>query len=114
MTGAVLAGATVQVLSVDGVVQKQLARTETGHSQSPGYRRVNTGLSCPVLTLNQGKHHSLHIGKSPYTDPYLLSDRLSFPLPLFPNLKIQLCRKLTADLSQDLFWTASSWPSRAT
>jgi DNA-binding transcriptional LysR family regulator len=45
---------------------------------------------------------TLHIGKSPYTDPYLLSNLLSFRLPLFPNLKIKLCSKLTADLSHDL------------
>ena len=45
---------------------------------------------------------TLHIGKSPYTDPYLLSNLLSFHLPLFPNLKIKLCSKLAADLSHDL------------
>jgi DNA-binding transcriptional LysR family regulator len=45
---------------------------------------------------------TLHIGKSPYTDPYLLSNLLSFRLPLFPNLKIKLCSKLAADLSHDL------------
>jgi DNA-binding transcriptional LysR family regulator len=45
---------------------------------------------------------TLHIGKSPYTDPYLLSNLLSFRLPLFPNLKIKLCSKFTADLSHDL------------
>jgi DNA-binding transcriptional LysR family regulator len=36
------------------------------------------------------------------TDPYLLSNLLSFRLPLFPNLKIKLCSKLAADLSHDL------------
>jgi DNA-binding transcriptional LysR family regulator len=45
---------------------------------------------------------TLHIGKSPYTDPYLLSNLLSFRLPLFPNLKIKLCSKLAADLSHGL------------
>jgi DNA-binding transcriptional LysR family regulator len=45
---------------------------------------------------------TLHIGKSPYTDPYLLSNLLSFRLPLFPNLKINLSSKLAADLSHDL------------
>jgi DNA-binding transcriptional LysR family regulator len=45
---------------------------------------------------------TLHIGKSPYTDPYLLSNLLSFHLPLFPNLKVKLCNKFAADLSHDL------------
>ena len=45
---------------------------------------------------------TLHVGKSPYTDPYLLSNLLSFHLPLFPNLKIQLTSKLATDLAHDL------------
>ncbi len=51
---------------------------------------------------NRDHEITLHIGKSPYTDPYLLSNLLSFRLPLFPNLKIKLCSKLAADLSHDL------------
>jgi DNA-binding transcriptional LysR family regulator len=39
---------------------------------------------------------------SPYTDPYLLSNLLSFQLPLFPSLKIQLTSKFTTDLAHDV------------
>lgn len=45
---------------------------------------------------------TLHVGKSPYTDPYLLSNLLSFSLPLFPNLKVQLTSKFTPELAHDL------------
>jgi len=44
----------------------------------------------------------LQVGKSPYTDPYLLSNLLSFRLPLFPNLKVQLTSKFAVDLEHDL------------
>jgi DNA-binding transcriptional LysR family regulator len=45
---------------------------------------------------------TLHVGKSPYTDPYLLSNLLSFRLPLFPNLKLHLTSKFTPELAHDL------------
>jgi DNA-binding transcriptional LysR family regulator len=51
---------------------------------------------------NRDREITLHIGKSPYTDPYLLSNILSFRLPLFPNLKIQLTSKFASELSHDL------------
>jgi DNA-binding transcriptional LysR family regulator len=51
---------------------------------------------------NRDREVVLHIGKSPYTDPYLLTNLLSLRLPLFPNLKIQLTSKLTADSAHDL------------
>ena len=50
----------------------------------------------------QGTVQTLLVGKSPYTDPYLITKLLSLRLPLFPELKIQLTSKLTSELEQDL------------
>jgi DNA-binding transcriptional LysR family regulator len=44
----------------------------------------------------------IYVGKSPYTDPYLLSHLFSLRLPRFPRLKITLTSKLTPHLSHDL------------
>jgi DNA-binding transcriptional LysR family regulator len=44
----------------------------------------------------------LHIGKSPYTDPYLLTTLLSLRLPLTPTLRVQLSSRLAADLTQEV------------
>ncbi len=44
----------------------------------------------------------MHVGKSPYTDPYLITKLLSLRLPLYPNLQIQLTTKLAPDLTNDL------------
>ena len=45
---------------------------------------------------------TIHVGRSPYTDPYLITKLLSLRLPLYPNLEIQLTNKLPTDLTQDL------------
>jgi DNA-binding transcriptional LysR family regulator len=45
---------------------------------------------------------TLHVGKSPYTDPFLLTHLLSLRLPLFPSLKLRMTSKLAPDLSHDL------------
>lgn len=44
----------------------------------------------------------LHVGKSPYTDPYLLTNLLSLRLPLTPTLKVRLSSRLAIELTQDL------------
>lgn len=44
----------------------------------------------------------LHIGKSPYTDPYLLTNLLSLHLPLFPGLRVEVTSRLAVDLSHEL------------
>lgn len=45
---------------------------------------------------------TVHIGKSPYTDPYLITKLLSLRLPLFPRLQIQFTSKLTSELVYDV------------
>lgn len=44
----------------------------------------------------------LHIGKSPYTDPYLIAKLLSLHFPLHPNLRIELTSKLAPELANEL------------
>ncbi len=44
----------------------------------------------------------LHIGKSPYTDPYLVTNLLSLHLPLFPGLRVEVTSRLAVDLSHEL------------
>lgn len=43
-----------------------------------------------------------HIGRSPYTDPFLTSTLLSIHLPLYPKLKIELASQYSVDLVHDL------------
>ena len=44
----------------------------------------------------------LYVGRSPYTDPFLISTLLSIELPLFPRLKIELSSRYSFDLVHDL------------
>ena len=44
----------------------------------------------------------LHIGRSPYTDPFLITTLLSVKLPLFPQLKIELSQQFSPDLVRDV------------
>ena len=45
---------------------------------------------------------TVHIGKSPYTDPYLITKLLSLRLPLFPRLQIQFSSRLSTELMHDV------------
>jgi DNA-binding transcriptional LysR family regulator len=44
----------------------------------------------------------LNIGRSPYTDPFLVTTLLSIKLPLFPQLKIELSQQFSCDLIRDV------------
>ncbi len=44
----------------------------------------------------------LHVGKSPYTDPYLITNVLSLRLPYFPTLQVEVTSKVAVELSHDL------------
>jgi len=44
----------------------------------------------------------LNIGRSPYTDPFLISTLLSIRLPLFPSLKVELSSQFSCDLVHDV------------
>ena len=43
---------------------------------------------------------TLHLGKSPYTDPYLMSQVFALRLPLSPRLKVLLTTNLAQELAQ--------------
>lgn len=43
-----------------------------------------------------------HIGRSPYTDPFLTTTLLSIHLPLYPRLRIDLASQYSIDLIHDL------------
>ena len=45
---------------------------------------------------------TLHVGKSPYTDPFLITNVLSLRLPYFPNLNVELTSKFAVGLMHDL------------
>ena len=44
----------------------------------------------------------LNIGRSPYTDPFLISTLLSVRLPLFPKLRVELSSQFSCDLVHDI------------
>jgi len=44
----------------------------------------------------------LNVGRSPYTDPFLMTTLLSVRLPLFPQLKIELSQQFSCDLVHDV------------
>jgi DNA-binding transcriptional LysR family regulator len=50
----------------------------------------------------QGADVPLYIGRSPYTDPFLITTLRSIELPLFPRLKIELSSQYSFDLVHDL------------
>lgn len=45
---------------------------------------------------------TLHVGKSPYTDPYLITKLLSLRPPLYPDIQVHLTTKLSPEVTQDL------------
>ncbi len=44
----------------------------------------------------------LHVGKSPYTDPFLVSTLLSIELPLYPTFKVELVSRFSWDLVHEV------------
>lgn len=59
-----------------------------------------------AVRLSRSAHQQmevvLHVGKSPYTDPYLITNLLSLRLPYFANLRIELSSKVAVELLHDL------------
>lgn len=44
----------------------------------------------------------LNVGRSPYTDPFLVTSLLSVKLPLFPQMKIELSQQFSCDLIREV------------
>ena len=55
-----------------------------------------------VRSAEQGAQTLLHIGKSQYTDPFLMSVLASVSLPLFPNLKVSMSTMASMDLETEV------------
>lgn len=58
-----------------------------------------------VQAARAATHNSetiLNIGRSPYTDPFLISTLFSVRLPLFPQLRIELSSQFSCDLVNDV------------
>lgn len=52
--------------------------------------------------IANGADEILNLGKSAYTDPFLVSTLLSTRLPLFPNMKVKLWSNFSNDLAQQV------------
>ena len=55
-----------------------------------------------VRLAERGAQTILHIGKSQYTDPHLMSVLASISLPLFPNLELSFSSMSTTDLEKEV------------
>jgi len=51
---------------------------------------------------SQNAEAILNIGRSPYTDPFLVTTLLSIKLPLFPQLRIELSQQFSCDLIREV------------
>jgi DNA-binding transcriptional LysR family regulator len=53
-------------------------------------------------TANHDVETVLNVGRSPYTDPFLVTTLLSVKLPLYPQLKIELTQQFSCDLIREV------------
>ena len=53
-------------------------------------------------TAKEDAEAILNVGRSPYTDPFLITTLLSLKLPLFPQLQIELSQQFSCDLIRDV------------
>jgi DNA-binding transcriptional LysR family regulator len=53
-------------------------------------------------TAKDGGGVVLRVGRSPYTDPFLITALLSVKVPLFPQLKIELSQQFSPELVRDV------------
>lgn len=81
------------VLSEAGRAYVQYARLSIlyGERAMQAARSVMQDLEVPLC-----------IGRSPYTDPFLISTLLAIQLPLFPRLRIELMSQYSVDLIQEV------------
>lgn len=65
-------------------------------------------LLCAERAVQNGRAASqdaeviLNIGRSPYTDPFLVTTLLSIKLPLYPQMKIELSQQFSCDLIREV------------
>jgi DNA-binding transcriptional LysR family regulator len=79
--------------------------TEAGRVFIAEMREVVAHMERSILSARaviDGPIEVLNVGKSSYTDPFLVSTLLSIQLPLFPNLKIKLWSNYANQLAQQV------------
>lgn len=60
-------------------------------------RAIQSGRSA-----HEGAELVLNVGRSPYTDPFLITTLLSVKLPLFPQLQLELSQQFSCDLVREV------------
>ena len=102
-----------QILKLEREVGFQLFRhnhqaaelTEAGRVFVAGARQVIAHAERSILSARaviDGPVDVLNIGKSSYTDPFLVSALLAIRLPLFPDLKVKLWSNFSPELAQQV------------
>jgi len=79
--------------------------TDAGHKFVEEAREAVLHAERAILSAKaafNGVEEILNIGKSAYTDPYLVSMLLSIRLPLFPSLRIKLWSNFSHELAREL------------
>jgi DNA-binding transcriptional LysR family regulator len=102
-----------QILKLEREIGFQLFRhnhqaaelTEAGRVFVAEARQVIAHAERSILSARAvlaGPAEILNLGKSSYTDPFLVSALLSIQLPLFPDLKVKLWSKFSPDLAHEV------------
>lgn len=102
-----------QILKLERMIGFQVFRhnhqaaelTDAGRVFIAEMREVIAHLERSILSARavlDGSIEVLNVGKSSYTDPFLVSTILSIQLPLFPNLKIKLWSNYSNQLAQQV------------
>jgi len=102
-----------QILKLERIIGFQIFRhnhqaaelTDAGRVFIAKAREVLANLEHSILASRavlDGSVEVLNVGKSSYTDPFLVSTILSIQLPLFPNLKIKLWSNYSNQLTQQV------------
>jgi DNA-binding transcriptional LysR family regulator len=82
-----------------------VAITDAGRAFIEGARLSVLHLDRAVQSARavvQNSEAVLNIGRSPYTDPFLISTLRSIQLPLYPSLKVELSSQFSCDLVHEL------------
>lgn len=102
-----------QILKLERIIGFQIFKhnhqaaelTDAGRVFITKMREVLAQLEHSILSSRavlDGSVEVLNVGKSSYTDPFLVSTILSIQLPLFPNLKIKLWSNYSNQLAQQV------------
>jgi hypothetical protein len=94
-----------ELLSLDNATAKVVELTEGGRKFVEETRVALLHVERAVQggrAASQEAEVVLNIGRSPYTDPFLVTTLLSIKLPLFPQLKIELSQQFSCNLIREV------------